>query len=112
MDNLEQFLKNCEAQIAELTRKCSEAEKNSIVLETEIKSLESQRDSAINECEEFIGMPFDKAQDVLDDKVSTLKKIMESVNQVMNASTADKASVQGSIDNLKKLAGDLGIEGA
>lgn len=112
MDNLEAYLKECEEKLSALSKKCDEAEKKALVLTTEIKNLESQRDAAVNECEQLAGVPFNKVKEVLDQKTKTLESIMAVVNNVINLDTDNKEAVLKEVANLKKLSTELGLEGA
>lgn len=73
--NYENTLNNLKAQSAQ-------AEKNAIVAETNLKTLEERRKNIIAECEKFAGMPMDKIPAVLEQKKAELTEIMAKLGSI------------------------------
>lgn len=71
----ENTLKSLKAQSAQ-------AEKNAIVAETNLKTLEERRKAIIDECEKFAGMPMDKIPEVLEQKKTELDEIMAKLGAI------------------------------
>lgn len=71
----ENTLKSLKAQSAQ-------AEKNAIVAETNLKTLEERRKAIIDECEKFAGMTMDKIPAVLEQKKTELDEIMTKLGSI------------------------------
>lgn len=59
-----------------------QAEKNAIVAETNLKTLEERRKAIIDECEKFAGMTMDKIPAVLEQKKTELDEIMTKLSSI------------------------------
>ena len=75
MDFKEQY-QNYDQQLNQLKSQCTEAEKQAIIAETNLNNLRQQRETLIEECEAFAGVPMDKVPEVLNQKKEELEAIM------------------------------------
>lgn len=74
--------KGYENTLNSLKEQCAQAEKNAIVAETNLTSLQEQRKKLIEECEKFTGMPIEQVPDVLDKKKAELEDIMNKLGSI------------------------------
>lgn len=78
MDFKEQY-QNYDQKLNELRAKCTEAEKQAIVAETNLSNLRQHRETLIEECEAFAGVPMDKIPEILNQKQDELNAIMSKL---------------------------------
>ena len=71
-----------ENTLKSLREQCAQAEKDAIVAETNLKSLQEQREKLIQECEKFTGMPIEKVPEVLNQKKAELEDIMNKLGGI------------------------------
>ena len=91
MDTLSKY----ESELKELKVKCAEAEKKVISLESDLRNLEDRKKEYIEKVEQFAGVPYDKAEEVLKQKTEELNKIMAELSTIdFNAETLTDADVK------------------
>ena len=71
-----------EERLNSLKEQSAQAEKNAIVAETNLKTLEERRNNIVAECEAFAGMTMDKVPAVLEKKKEELDEIMEKLGSI------------------------------
>lgn len=75
MDFKEQY-QSYDQRLNQLKSQCTEAEKQAIIAETNLNNLRQQRETLIEECEAFAGVPMDKVPEILAQKQEELDTIM------------------------------------
>ena len=78
MDFKEQY-QDYSQKINQLKAKCTEAEKQAIIAETNLSNLVQQRTALIQECETFAGVSIDQVPEVLEKKQEELEAIMSKL---------------------------------
>lgn len=68
-----------QSTLQNLKSQCTQAEKNAIVAETNLKTLQEQRTKLIEECEQFAGVSIDKVPAMLESKKKELDEIMSKL---------------------------------
>ena len=65
-----------------LQKQCTEAEKDSIIAETNYKNLIKQKEQLVDELEAFAGTSFDQIPDLLNKEQDTLQGIMDRLSGI------------------------------
>lgn len=81
MDFKEQY-NQYENTLNTLKNQCAEAEKQSIIAETNLDNLRKQRERLIEECETFTGTTIDKIPDLLTQTKEELESIMTRLSTI------------------------------
>lgn len=71
-----------EARLNSLQAQCSEAEKNCIVAETNLKSLRERQAQLIHDCEELAGCTIDKVPEYLNTEAKAIEEIMTRLDGI------------------------------
>lgn len=104
MDFKEQY-QNYEQKLNQLKSQCAEAEKQAIVAETNLNNLRQQRETLIEECETFAGVPIDKAPEVLQQKTEELDAIMAKLATIDTTGPV----TQDKLDAIKAIADEFSV---
>ena len=102
-NNLEQFQK----QISSLQKIADEAKTNLIVAKTNLESLTEKRDSLVQECVAYAGVPIEDVHEMIDKKKDELEKIMQKVSGIMI--TDINNVTQDQLDKLDSIIDEFGI---
>ena len=102
MDFKEQY-QDYSQKINQLKAKCTEAEKQAIIAETNLTNLVQQRATLTKECETLAGVSIDKVPEVLKQKQEELESIMTklSVLDIVGHVTQEK------LDAIKAIADEF-----
>lgn len=65
-----------------LKNQCAQAEKSTIVAETNLKTLTEQHKKLMEECEKFAGVPLQQVPDMLKEKEKELNDIMAKLSAI------------------------------
>ena len=104
MDFKEQY-QNYEQKINQLKSQCTEAEKQSIIAETNLNNLRHQREDIIEECETFAGVSMDKVPEVLKQKTEELEAIMTKLSSIDTTGPV----TQEKLDAIKAIADEFSV---
>lgn len=104
MDFKEQY-QNYDNKLNELNIQCTEAERQSIVAETNLNNLRQQREALVEECEAFAGVPMDRVPEVLKQKQEELDAIMA---KLMAIDTAGPVT-QEKLDAIKAITDEFSM---
>ena len=104
MDFKEQY-KNYEQKLNQLKVQCAEAEKQSIIAETNLNNLRQQKETLIEECEAFAGVSVDEIPEVLRHKKEELDAIMAKLSAIDTTGPI----TQDKLDAIKAIADEFSI---
>jgi sugar-specific transcriptional regulator TrmB len=104
MDFKEQY-QNYEQKLNQLKSQCTEAEKQSIIAETNLNNLRHQREDIIEECETFAGVSMDKVPEVLKQKTEELEAIMTKLSSIDTTGPV----TQEKLDAIKAIADEFSV---
>jgi hypothetical protein len=90
-------------KINQLKVQCTEAEKQTIIAETNLNNLVQQRASLIQECEAFAGVSIDQAPEVLKQKQEELDAIMAKLSVLDTTGPITQAK----LDAIKAIADEF-----
>lgn len=104
MDFKEQY-QNYDKKLNQLKAQCTEAEKQAIIEETNLKNLKQQKEQLVEECEAFAGVSIDKVPEVLAQKKEELDSIMAKLSSIDTTSPV----TQEKLDAIKALADEFAV---
>ena len=78
--NFKEQYQSYDQKLNQLKTQCAEAEKQSIIAETNLNNLRQQRETLIEECETFAGVSIDEVPEVLKHKKEELDAIMSKLS--------------------------------
>jgi chromosome segregation ATPase len=104
MDFKEQY-QNYDQKLNQLKAQCTEAEKQSIIAETNLKNLRQQREQLVEECEAFAGVSIDKVPEVLNQKKEELNSIMARLSSIDNTGHV----TQEKLNAIKAIADEFAV---
>lgn len=104
MEFKEQY-QSYDQKLNQLKLQCTEAEKQSIIAETNLNNLRQQREQIIEECEAFAGVPIDKVPEVLNQKKEELEAIMSKLATVDTTGPV----TQDKLDAIKAIADEFSV---
>lgn len=104
MDFKEQY-QNYENILNTLKAQCTEAEKQSIVAETNLDNLRKQREQLVDECEAFAGVTMDKIPELVAQKQDELNAIMSKLSAIDTTGPV----TQEKLDAIKAITDEFSI---
>lgn len=104
MDFKEQY-QSYDQKLNQLKAQCAEAEKQSIVAETNLNNLRQQKETLIEECEAFAGVSIDEVPEVLKQKKEELDAIMAKLSVLDTTGPV----TQEKLDAIKAIADEFSI---
>ena len=105
MDNIQNKLEIYNNKLNELQQKCSDAEKEIIVAETNLKSCTKQRDDLISELEAFTNCEFENIPALLEKEVNEFDSIMDRLTKI----NLNEPITQSTVDELNSIINDFNI---
>ena len=98
MNEMQTKLAEYSVKLEELQKKCTEAEKDAIIAETNLNNYTQQRDALIAELEAYTNCPFDEVPALLQREEAELDALMARIMQVnLENSTESLAQLQSII---------------
>lgn len=94
-----------DTKLNELKVQCTEAEKQSIIAETNLTNLRNQREQLVEECEAFTGVPMDKVSEMLKQKQEELDAIMIKLSSIDTTGSI----TQEKLDAIKAITDEFSI---
>lgn len=94
-----------DTKLNDLKVQCTEAEKQSIIAETNLTNLRNQREQLVEECEAFAGVPIDKVPEVLKQKQEELDAIMAKLASIDTSGPI----TQEKLDAIKAITDEFSI---
>ena len=76
------ILTEYQEKLGKLNTELAEAERRGIQLDTELKTLEKERDKMVKECEEVAGVPYSQVENVLNEKVKELSALLKDFDGI------------------------------
>lgn len=104
MDFKEQY-QNYDQKLNQLKVQCTEAEKQAIIAETNLKNLKQQKETLVEECEAFAGVSIDKVPEILNQKKEELDAIMAKLASLDTTGPV----TQDKLDAIKALADEFSV---
>ena len=92
--------------LSNLKTKCTEAEKQIIILETNLTNLKEQKKKLIEECEAFAGTTMDKIPELLNQKKEELDAIMSKLSMI---DVSDSVITQDKLNAIKAITEQYSI---